>query len=322
MKIAQYIKGFQELVRRNRQRAERLLAALRIPGAQGVSVLDVLKLLVASLRYESFTLKAYGMAFNFFLAFFPTVILLFLVLPRIPIPHLETQLREALYNTLPADTLPLIDTMLDSVFHKTQNASVFLLTILAVFFFARRGVTVMMQAFRKADPEFNRRRSFLQTQQVTLTLFAGLGLLLVFGVAIQIGGLVVVQFFADQLGMANFWRGLLVNFTRHSLIMLFLIAGASFIYRVAPSVERKWRRLNPGGIVAGVLLYIAQLLLQFYFSSFASFNRVYGSLAAVMVLLVWMYWISVVLLLGFELNVSLRKAVARQRAEKSGLKGA
>jgi YihY family inner membrane protein len=118
-----------------------------------------------------------------------------------------------------------------------------------------------------------------------------------------------------------FWKatvGLVFTLVNAALGIGVLFVAMGFIYRRAPNVRQKFRFTSAGAVVAAVLLYLGTAGLQIYFRNFTNYNPIFGNLTAVMVLLVWFYWISVAILLGYEINLSIRRARTHRQVSTKG----
>jgi membrane protein len=101
------------------------------------------------------------------------------------------------------------------------------------------------------------------------------------------------------------------------IIILLFFASISYIYRHAPAVDKKWRLINPGSILATFLMLLMTLLFSWWVSRFGNFNQLYGSIGTVLIMMVLIFINSLVLLIGFELNVSITslKKIADERKD-------
>jgi len=116
-----------------------------------------------------------------------------------------------------------------------------------------------------------------------------------------------------QIGDASYiWILQLVRFIITSFLVFFSIA---LIYRYAPAIEKKWKLNSPGALIASALIISFIYLFSFWVNNFATYNKVYGSLGSILIVMLLIYTNFLVLLLGFELNVSINslKAIARKR---------
>ena len=107
---------------------------------------------------------------------------------------------------------------------------------------------------------------------------------------------------------------------RWIIILTLVFYSISLIYKFAPSVHKRWKIASPGAILATILLLTTTILFSYWVNNFASFNKVYGSIGTVLIIMNLVYFNSMVLIIGFELNVSitylLAKAEKRKQDEK------
>ena len=112
------------------------------------------------------------------------------------------------------------------------------------------------------------------------------------------------------------------NGTRWITIITLLYFGIAFVYKYAPSLKKRWNLLSPGAILATALTLLTTLLFSYWVNNFAAYDKVYGSIGTVLILMLLIYFNSLILLIGFELNVSItvltREAKERQKQEEGG----
>ena len=84
-----------------------------------------------------------------------------------------------------------------------------------------------------------------------------------------------------------------------------LLLGISLLYYLAPNLKVKWKILSPGTIFSSIFIIITSVLFSYYISNFASYNQIYGSIGTLIIILLWIYFNSIILLTGFEINVSI-----------------
>ena len=116
----------------------------------------------------------------------------------------------------------------------------------------------------------------------------------------------------------SWWNG-----TRWIIIVSLLFYGIAFIYKLAPSVKKRWDLLSPGSILATLLTLVTTLGFSYWVNNFASYNKVYGSIGTVMIIMILIYFNSLILLIGFELNVSityLTKEVEERKQKEADAK--
>jgi membrane protein len=112
------------------------------------------------------------------------------------------------------------------------------------------------------------------------------------------------------------------NGTRWFIIVGLLFYGIALIYKFAPSVKKRWKLLSPGSLLATILTLITTLLFSYWVNNFGSYNKIYGSIGTMLIIMIIMYINSLILLIGFELNVSIAYLIreAEERIIKEELK--
>ena len=109
-------------------------------------------------------------------------------------------------------------------------------------------------------------------------------------------------------GIFHYQRATLIpwwNVVRWTIIISVLFFGIAFIYKFAPSVKKRWDIFSPGSILATALTLLTTLGFSYWVNHFASYNKIYGSIGTVLIIMLIMYFNSLILLIGFELNVSI-----------------
>ena len=274
------------------------------PGFQGMGLYDVLKFLLRGLTDSKFTLLAAAMAYNFFFSLFPLLFLVFTLLPSIIGADTEAQLMDYVEQFVPGDGLHIVKDIIDDFFER-QGVGLISLNIFLVFWGATRGVIAMMRSFTKnaATNEIFKNRNVLQLYGTAWLILLVLVLLFLVSVGALAAGRYAIYLLDPGAGVARLaLQGLNVIIT---LILLFF--SVSTIYYLAPAMHQRWKFITPGSVVSGVLILLTLIGFGYFFTGFGTqaFNKIYGSLAAIILLMIWFYYISLILLIGFELNASI-----------------
>lgn len=270
---------------------------------------DVLKRTWKEAGEDNLNLIAAGVAFYFFLALVPLLAALVLTYGLVADPATVMKHLQGLTQLLPADAARLIGEQLVSVTQAAQGEKGFglLLALLLSLYGGMRGASSIITALNIVYEE-EEGRGFIRTTLLAFLMTLGVVLVGVVGIiAVSVMG------FVDNLlsgaGPAIHWLVRLLSWALATLLASLAIAA---VYRYGPDRdEPKWRWLTPGSIIATLLWLVATLGFGFYVSNFGSYNATYGSLGAVVVLLMWLYLSSYVLLLGAELNAELEHQTAR-----------
>jgi membrane protein len=191
--------------------------------------------------------------------------------------------------------------------HPTSALGIgFLVSLTLALWSARSGTSSMITALNVAyeEPE---KRSFIWFQVIAIGLTAGIVLFTL----VALGLIAVLPVVIDFLPLGEFGK-MLSSIIRWPVLLVLLLVGLSVLYRYAPSREEpKWRWVSWGAAVATALWIIGSALFSLYVAKFAGYDKSYGSLGGVVVLLMWLYLSAFVVLLGAELNAEIEHQTAR-----------
>ena len=284
-----------------------------LPGFRGIPLYDVIKFFLGQVKTIGMTERASAIAYNFFMAIPPALIFLFTLIPFLPISRdFENSLYNLIRDVIPGekDNSVLIKFLQDFI-NKPRNGLLSLGFILSLFF-SSNAMMGIMRSFDKNYIGF-KKRTDLQKRGVALKITAVLFILVFTSVLLLIAQGQVLRF----IGIKNAGvRNVIIN-ARWVVIVLLFFVSISYIYRHAPAVHKKWRLINPGSILATFLMLLMTLLFSWWVGRFGNYNELYGSIGTVLILLVLIFINSLVLLIGFELNVSISslKKIADERKD-------
>ena len=248
---------------------------------------------------DNVPMLAAGVAFFAFLAVFPAIIAAISLWGLVAEPETVAQQVEGIAAALPEQAQPIITDQLGSIVSSSGGAlSVGLIvSLLAALWSASSGTSNLMKAVNIAYDE-EETRGFLKTRGIALALTLGA---IVF-VLLTLALVAVVPPLLDslQLGVAG---TILAQVVRWGLLIVLIIVALAVVYRVAPDRDApKLTWVSTGALVAGVLWILGSLGFSLYVNNFGSYNKTYGALAGVVVLLLWLYLTSYIVLLGAEVN--------------------
>ncbi|TXK48161.1 YihY/virulence factor BrkB family protein [Pontibacter qinzhouensis] len=283
------------------------------------SVYEVVDVLIGELRLDSITKRASYMAFNFTLAIFPSIIFLFTLIPYVP-GVLSLDLGESIFDFL-ADVLPeemyaAAYTTIEDIVNKPRGGLLSFGFLFALIL-STNGIMSLMDAFDKKYKTFYK-RSYPKKRAIATLLTGALMFILFLAVAAIFFGqwiLDVLVFY--EVVTESYTYSFIIMLKYIAIILLFLLA-TSLIYYYVPAIEDKWPLFSAGAIVATGLIFAVSMIFSVYISAFDTYNKFYGSIGALIGLMIWLDFISMILILGFEINVSIDTVVRRttQRLQK------
>jgi membrane protein len=260
-----------------------------------------------SIGDDHISLVAAGTAFFGLLAIFPALTAFVSIYGLVADPGTIQSQVAAMRGVVPEAGVDIIETQLTRIVEQggTTHGITFLIGLAAALWSANAGMKSLFEAMNVAYDE-DEERSFVRRNAVTLAMTLGaIIVLVVFLAAIAVVPAIIA--FAGLGGAA----GWLVSLLRWPVVLVLAGLALAVLYRVGPSREpAQWRWVTPGSAFAALGLIVASMLLSFYFSNFADYNETYGSLGAVIGLMVW-FWVSaLVVLVGAELNAELEHQTA------------
>jgi membrane protein len=287
-----------------------------LPGFNGVSIYDALNLFFRALFLGALPQRAASIAFSFFLAIFPTILFFFTVIPYLPIKNLSEKVLNLLAETVPPSIYTLIADLVTDITSRTHFGLLSFGFIIA-FLFATNGFKAIISAFN-TSVMVQEARTFWQIQWISLVLLG----IVSFTVILAIGLLTFYQFFLnyfhDQGIIEKEWVYYLIVVGNWLIQVALIYFTFSFIYFFAPhSGESRYRLFSSGATFATVLFLISYLLFNYYATNFARYNALYGSIGTLILFMLWLYFISFILLIGFELNASIK--AGKVKLQKTGI---
>ncbi len=247
--------------------------------------------------------RAASVSYSLILSVFPTVIFLFTLIPYIPVENLDERILGFFERILPAGTFDAVGTTIRDIVSRKQGGVLSVGFLLALYS-ATSGLVALMNAFNSSH-ESEDSRGFFKIRLVAVGLTFTLALALVLAIVVLVIGGVVSQYLLRFGILNNEVFVYLLAIARYLLVFAVFVGAISVIYRFGPDVNMKWTFVTPGSIIASVLIVVTTLAFSYYVSNFGSYNKVYGSIGTLIALMIWINLISLLLIMGFEMNVAL-----------------
>ncbi len=287
-----------------------ILRRLVIPGFDGVPLLFVLNFFIKGISNGSVTIRAAALSFNFFLSLFPTIIFFFTLIPYIPIDGFQDTLLHIIQNILPKDVSGGLNETLHEILLR-QNGSLLSLGFIGAMIFSTSGIVAFMNAFN-ATYHSVENRTFIKKRFMALVLVLLLAVIVITTIVMLTGSSWLLKYFY----LHNFYSGdsyyIILKLLRWLILVSMLFLAISCLYYLAPAKSDKFRFISAGSSLSTLLVVITSLGFNFYISHFSSYNKLYGSIGALIIFMLWIYINALVILLGFELNTSITQA-SRQK---------
>ncbi|MBT8253165.1 MAG: YihY/virulence factor BrkB family protein [Flavobacteriaceae bacterium] len=285
----------------------RLLKRIKLPGFEGLSLYDLLEMYIIGIVEGALTTRASAIAFNFFTAIFPFLLFVIIIIPYIPFENFQEQFLIFLNSFLPPQTSDFFN---ENIFENINRSSsgklistVFLLSLILM----ANGVSAVFSGFEHSYHDQ------LTRTVVKQYLFAmGVSIILAFLVIITVGVWGYFEIYVvENLKVFGYidsdQERLGITLGKYGFFVIMIYLATATLYYFGTKEGRHSRFFSIGALLTTLLIILTSYLFGIYIENFSKFNELYGSIGALLILLFYLWLNSNILLLGFELNVSLYK---------------
>jgi membrane protein len=278
-----------------------------LPGFEGFPLYDVLTFFFKGLQKGAITTRASSLAFNFFLAIFPSIIFLFTLIPFVPIDNFQITLFELLREVMPKAAFDAAEETIADII-KNQHGSLLSIGFISALYFSTNGVNAMIEGFNSTYHEMDT-RGWVKQRLIAL----GLVLITTFTLIIAISLIIYSELILAKIPLGDY-SYFLIQLGRGLVVFFLFLIIIAFDYYLGPAHKIRNKFFSAGALFATILTLITSLGFAYYVNHFGKYNKLYGSIGTLIIVLLWIYFNSIVLLLGFELNASIHSAKKRKTA--------
>ena len=295
---------------------------IHLPGFQKLPLYDVVVFFHQQIRKVGLNERAASISFNFLMAIPAGTIFLCTLIPYLPIARQVTDQLLGLVKdyTINENTYHLIKDFLDD-FLKTERTGLLSLGFVLAIYYSSNAMMSIMYSFDKSLI-YSARRNYLAKRWMAIKLTLLILIMALFSITLLVlqGQLLKWILQLMHIQDKNILRTILV--VRWIVIIALVYYTIAFVYKYAPAVHKRWRLSSAGTNLATILILVTTSLFSFWVNHFSNFNKIYGSIGTVLIIMVLIYFNSLVLLVGYELNVSIHslkwQADEREKRETSG----
>ncbi|MBS9774638.1 MAG: YihY/virulence factor BrkB family protein [Tenacibaculum sp.] len=277
---------------------------VKVPGLQGMSLYDVLEMYVIGIVEGALTTRAGGIAFSFFMAIFPFSLFILTLIPYIPIEGFQEGLFSLIKDVVPPKTFDSIDLVLRDIIN-TQYGGLLSFGFILSIFLMTNGVNAIFGGFEYSY-------HITEYRNVFRTYFISLGVSLVMSIflIITVSLIIFYEVFLakiDEWGWFDAGYFNLFYIGRGLLFLLMIFATVSLLFRYGTKRGKEFRFFSAGAVLTTLLMLFMFYLFGIYILKFAQYNKLYGSIGTLLILMLFVWINSIILLLGFELNATLAR---------------
>jgi len=281
-----------------------------LPGFEGVSLWEVLFFFVWSLRKGLISTKAAALSFHFFLAMIPFGLLLVTLSAFLPVYDIERDVIPILANFIPPQ---LATNLIESIneFEKSSVTSLVSFGFVFALYFASNGFSVLLNTFNNSQQKFEKRGWWsVKLLSIGFVILFLIGLFSVFFILVVEKKL--LNSWADEVEFVEKNYALFFTIINSLFFAVMLYFSIAIVYYLGPLRRQGFRFFSAGATLSTLLIILISIAYVYYVSAFAKYNEIYGSIGTIMILLLWIYFVSFSLLIGFELNASIHGAATKK----------
>jgi len=285
---------------------DKVISNIRPWGFSGLSVKEVGVRFIKAITTFSVNSRASAVAFCFFLAMFPAIIFVFTVIPYLPIENFSEKLMDFLAGIMPEYAFDTISSTIEDITTR-KSASLLSFGFIASLYFAKSGFATMISTFNETV-NATEKRSWIKVEIISLLLV----LIIVFFMSITIGLITFSEtiffYLKTQIEQMSTVIEYLYQIAHWILSISFFYFAVAVLYYLAPTKKDRFRFFSLGAAISTVLCILLVIGFSYYINNFGAYNKLYGSIGTLIALLVLIRFTALILIIGFELNASIKKS--------------
>jgi membrane protein len=290
---------------------------IRLPGFERVPLYDVSRFFLRQVKTVGLNDRAQAISFSLLSAIPAATLFLCTLVPLLPVSKkISRQLLLITKDITPdKNTYELVSKFLEDFLNK-RHAGLLSASFLLTIFYASNAMMSLMRTFNKSLIH-NHKRNMLEARWMAVKLTALVVLLVIGSVTILVTQNELLANFFHIHSRAIKWKWLFKTLRWIVIIPMFYYSIA-FIYKYGPAVHKRWKLSSPGTLLATMLILLTTILFSSWVNRFGGYNKIYGSIGAILILMFLVYLNSMIILIGYELNVSIYhlKRVTEERNKR------
>lgn len=256
---------------------------------------------------------AAALAYYLMFAIFPAMIFLLTIIPYLPIPNVHQAVMEFIRQALPGEAAGTFEGVVSEITGQ-RRSGLLSFGLLATLWAASSGLYAVMRQLNITHG-VKESRPFWKTRGTALLLTILFAVLIIGAFGLIIFGGVLQRWLAEAFGFGSVLLFVFALF-RWVVITLLLLSGFGVTYYFGPNVEQKFKLITPGSVAGVIILALASMGFRLYVANFGDYGASYGSLGAVIILMLWLYIVGFVLLLGSEVDTLTERFALTEKEEK------
>ncbi len=283
-----------------------LLDRIHFPGKIRISLLDISRFFILGIQKGDVRSRASAISFDFFLAIFPAIIFFFTLIPYLPITGIQDRIMLLLSEALPQSAFEATRSTIEDIL-KQPRGGLLSFGFLFALYISTNGVYYLIEGFNKSYHGIEVRSAF---KQRVVSFF--LTIMLAVIVIVAIGLMIFTEYATHYLNANDIIKNrpsvILLNLTTWTILILMALTMISSLYYFGPSKKNRSPFISVGSATATILLIATTFAFNYIISNFGQYNKIYGSIGTLIVILLYINFNAIQLIIGFELNASIENA--------------
>jgi membrane protein len=281
--------------------------AIFLPGFQGLPLYDVIVFFRSQVQKVGLRDRARSIAFSFLLSIPAATIFLCTLIPYLPVSKkLTSQLLLLTKEITPnQNTYLMVSNFLIDFLTKPRGGLLSFGLVISLYYASDAMIGVMRSFNKSLSPHSHSPRNFLYDRMVAIQLTVVLILLIIGSIVLLVTQDELLRYVFRLLHIRSRSMRWVFKSLRWVIIIPLFYFAIAYIYKHAPSIREKWKLFSPGTLLATILMILVTFVFSFWVNKFGTYNKVYGSIGTILILMVVVYFNALILLIGFELNVSI-----------------
>lgn len=291
---------------------------IKYPGEEDISMRDIGRFFIEGLKKGDIQQRASSIAFDFFLALFPSIIFIFTLIPYIPVDGIQDKILLLMKDILPPNTFEAAEGTIIDILSQPRGGLLSFGFLMALYV-STNGINSLIEGFNASYHGIEVRSAFKQ-RLVSLFLTLMLSVIVIISIAL----ILIAEFTSNYLVTQHLLKAGPQLFMLRAGTWIILLAMSltmiSCLFFFGPSKKNRRPFISVGSVTATVMLFLTTLIFNYVVGNFGQYNKIYGSIGTLIVILLWINFNSLQLIIGFELNASIenaqRKAMLKEKQER------
>lgn len=282
-----------------------VLDKIVVPGFEGMTLLDLTRAYFNGIIQGALGSRAGSIAYSFFMAIFPALIFLLNLIPYVPIANFDVKFMAFIFNLIPSSALPFFQPIISDISQNERAGLTSLVGLLTLFLMAN-GVNAIFAGFEGSNQvEIN--RNFLRQYAIALGTSIILALLLVTTISVLIYFEYMLTSLRERDLMSTDTDIALLSIGSYTFLVIMIYIVVATLYYFGTKEGKQSRFFSPGALLTTILFMVTTYFFGVYIDNFSNYNELYGSIGALLIMMLYIWINSNLILLGFELNATLQK---------------